>query len=577
MNNFFKFVIIGLVLIIGLSVIYILNGNNQSLDVGLSGPDEVMAGVPFDLKVEFSNQIDSVLKNVSIIVALPDGAVFAGSGEEKLVDSKDLGDLGQGSLVSENYKIIFLSAQGGSVSGGKGIGEKLKIKTLVSYSSGSSKYEKETEKEVKILDSGVSVEIKAPEEVFSGEEFDVSVNYKNISEVDFSGLELVLEYPANFTFISSDSKADSGNNVWELGDLRKGSEGSFTVKGSVAGPENSPVIFKADLNFSLNNQKYRIDLKDVNSVISPSPLSLLILLNDKQDYVTRLNDDLKYNIGYINNTDVPLREAVVRVQILGELFDLESLDTKAVFRKTDNTLTWNSSNTPELNYIAPRSAGFVSFSIKTKTNYPVRRLGDKDFILSVKAEIESPTVPEFLNASRTYNISKMETKVAGDLALSAGAFFRDAEAGILNKGTLPLKVNQPINFTIHWILKSFATDFNGIEVRAPLKEGVKFTGVAKSNFGNAPVLDEKTNEMVWTLEKLPANKGFVDDPVEVIFQIEATPSSSQIANYMPLLGETIVRSTDTFSSVQKEIRLAQITTALPDDITVGQQGGVVQP
>lgn len=567
MNNFFKFIIIGLILVIGLSVLYIVNNNNQSLDVGLIGSDEVMAGAPFDLKVEFSNQIGSVLKNVSLIVTLPEGAVFAGSGEEKLVDSKDLGDLGQGSLVSENYKIIFL----------KGIGEKNKIKALVSYTSGSSKYEKEKEKEVGVLDSGVSVEIKAPEKVFSGEEFDISINYKNISETDFYGLGLAIEYPANFTFISSDPKADSGNNAWELGDLRKGSEGHFTIKGSVAGPDNSPVIFKTDLSFSSNNRKYHIDLKDVDSAISPSPLSLLILLNDRQDHVTKLNDDLKYSIGYINNTDVPLRSAVVRAQIKGELFDLGSLDTKAVLRKTDNTLIWNSSNTPELNYIAPRSAGFVSFSIKTKTNYPVRRLGDKDFILSVKVEIESPTVPEFLNASRTYNVSKMETKVAGDLVLSAKAFFRDAEAGILNKGTLPLKVDQPIDLTIHWILKSFAADFNSIEVRAPLKDGVKFTGVAKSNFGNAPVLDEKTNEMVWTLEKLPANKGFVDDPVEVIFQIEATPSGSQIANYMPLLGETVIRSTDAFSSVQKEIRLAQITTALPDDVTVGQQGGVVQP
>jgi hypothetical protein len=567
MNNIYKFIILGLVLVIGLSLFYIVNNNNQSLDVGLISSDEVMAGVPFDFKVEFSNQIDSVLKKVSLIVTLPEGAVFAGSGGEKLVDSRDLGDIGQGSLISETYKIIFL----------KGIGDKSKIKALVSYSSGSSKYEKEKEKEIKILDSGVSVEIKAPEKVFSGEEFDVNVSYKNISEVDFYGLGLNIEYPANFTFISSDSKADSGNNNWELGDLRKGSEGNFVIKGSVAGPDNSPVVFKAKLDLSLSNQKYHIDLKDINFTISPSPLSLLILLNDKQDYVTKLNDDLKYNIGYINNADVPLRGVVVRAQIAGELFDLESLDTKAIFRKTDNTLIWNSSNTPELNYIAPKSAGFVSFSIKTKTNYPVRRLGDKDFILSVKTEIESPTVPEFLNTSRTYNVSKIETKVAGDLVLSTKAFFRDAQAGILNKGSLPLKVDQPIDFTIHWALKSFATDFTGIELRAPLKERVKFTGVAKSNFGNAPVFDEKTNEMVWTLEKMPANKGFVDDPIEIIFQIEATPSSSQIANYMPLLGETVMRATDTFSSVQKEFRLYPITSALPDDITVGQQGGVVQP
>lgn len=567
MNNIFKFVIIGLILIIGVSVLYIINGNNQDLDIGLTGPEEVMAGVPFDFKVEFSNQIDSVLKNVSVIVTLPDGAVFAGSGEEKLVDSRDLGDIGQGSLISESYKVIFL----------KGIGEKNKIKTLVSYSSGSSKYEKEKEKEIKILDSGVSVEIKVPEKVFGGEEFDISINYKNISEVDFNGLELVMEYPANFTFVSSDSKADSGNNIWELGDLRKGSEGDFVIKGSVAGPDNSSIIFKANLNFNLNNQKYHIDLKDIASTISPSPLSLLILLNNGQDYVTKLNDELKYNIGYINNTDVPLKQAVVRVQIKGELFDINSLDTRAVFRASDNTLIWNSSNTPELNYIAPRSAGFVSFSIKTKTNYPVRRLGDKDFVLSVRAEIESPTVPEFLNASRTYNISRIENKVAGDLVLSAKAFFRDAQAGILNKGTFPLKVGQPVNFTIHWTLKSFAADFTNIELRAPLKDGVKFTGIAKSSFGNSPVFDEKTNEMVWILEKLPANKGFVDDPVEVVFQIEATPSSSQIANFMPLLGETVVRATDAFSFVLKEFRLDQITTALPDDLTVGQQGGVVQP
>ena len=567
MNNIFKLTIIALVAIIGLSVFYIINDNNQGLDVSLSGSDEVMAGVPFDLKVEFSNQIDSVLKNVSLIVTLSEGAVFVGSGEEKLVDNKNLGDIGQGSLISETYKIIFL----------KGIGDKSKIKALVSYSSGSSKYEKEVEKEVKILDSGVSVKIKVPEKVFGGEEFDVNVDYKNISESDFSGLGLTIEYPANFTFISSDSKADSGNNIWDLGDLRRGSEGSFTIKGSVAGPDNSSVVFKSNLTFDLNNQKYHIDLNEAGSIISPSPLSLAILLNDKQDYVAGLNDELKYNIGYINNTDVPLSQGVVRVQIKGELFDLDSLDTKAIFRSSDNTLIWNSSNTSELNYIAPRSAGFVSFTIKTKTNYPVRRLGDKDFVLSVKAEIESPTVPEFLNANKTYNISRMETKVAGNLVLTNKALFRDALAGILNKGTLPLKVGQPINFTIHWILKSFASDFTGIEVRAPLKEGVKFTGVAKSNFGNAPVLDEKTNEIVWTLEKISANKGFVDDPIEVIFQIEATPASSQIANYMPLLGETTLRAMDVFTSVPKELKLDQITTALPDDFTVGQQGGVVQP
>lgn len=570
MNNFFKFLILALVLVIIGSVFYIFNNNSQNLDVSLSAPDSVMAGVPFDFKVEFSNQLSSVIKNVSLIVTLPDGAAFVGSDTEKLVDSKSLGDLGSGSLISQDYQIVFL----------KGIGESRKIKALVYYySSDSAKYQKEVQQSINILSNGVTVELKAPEKVVNGQEFNVDINYKNVSSVDFSGLELSIEYPPNFTFVSSNSKPDTGNNVWVLGDLRKGSDGHFTVKGSVSGPDNSRVIFKSKLKMSLGSKQYSLDLTDTALTISPSPLSLSVVLNERSDYAATTGDTLNYVISYINNTDVALKDAVVKAQLTGELFNLGSIDTKANFRSSDNTLIWNSGNTSGLSYIAPRSAGVVSFAIKTDSNYPIRRLGDKDFLLSIKAEIESPTVPEFLSTSTnsTYNVINFSSKVSGTLSLMTKAYFRDASSGILNKGAMPPKVGQPTNFTLHWILKSFATDFNSIEIRAPLKDGVKFAGISNTNFGKAPVWDDKTNEMVWTLDKLPANKGFVDDPAEAVFQIEATPLSSQVANYMPLLGQTIMKATDAFTSNQVQFQLDQITTALPDDTTIGQQGGVVQP
>jgi hypothetical protein len=597
MNKFSKFLILALILIIGFSVFYILNNSSQNLDINLVAPKEAMTGVPFDLKVEFSNQLSSVLKNVSLMITLPEGAAFVGSGTEKLVDSKDLGDLGQGSLISQNYKIVFLKnaglpgqglpgqglpgqglpGQGLPRQGLSGQGQSNEIKALISYTSGSSKYQKEEIDSIKILPSGVSMEFQAPEKVFSDEKFELNVNYKNISDTDFYSLELSIEYPANFTFDSASTKPDTANNIWDIGDLNKASEGSFTIKGSIAGPDNSQAVFKPKLKINLDDKDYYLDLNDVNLTISPSPLSLAVLLNDKQDYVAKPNDSLKYVISYINNTDIPLKNAVVKAQLKGEMFDLRSLDTKAAFRSSDNTLIWNSGNSPELNYIAPRSAGFVSFTVKTQNNYPVRRLGDKDFILSVETQIESPTVPDFLNANKTYNVSKLETKVAGSLSLSAKTFFRDAQSGILNKGTMPPKVGQPTSFTVHWILSSFATDFTGIEIRALLKEGVRFTGTVTSNFGNAPVLDPTTNEVVWTLDKLPANKGFVDDPAEAIFQIEATPSGSQIANFMPLVGNAVLKATDAFASEQIISESGPITTSLPDDITIGQQGGVVQP
>ncbi len=284
-------------------------------------------------------------------------------------------------------------------------------------------------------------------------------------------------------------------------------------------------------------------------------------------------------ISYINNTDIALKSAIVKAQLQGELFDFSSLNTNANFNSSNNTLTWNSGNTSGLGYIAPKSAGVVSFNIKTSNSYPITRLGDKNFDLSVKVEIESPTVPDFLSASTTstYNVINFDSKVSGKISLTSAAYFRDANSGILNNGNMPPKVGQPTDFTIHWALKSFATDFNGIEVRVPLNDGVKFTGVATSNYGNPPVYEASTSEMVWTLDSLPANKGFVDSPAEAVFQIEATPSSSQVANYMPLLGETTMTATDAFTSNSISSQLTPITTALPDDTTIGQQGGVVQP
>jgi hypothetical protein len=565
--NIIKLLTITLFLIIITSVLYIFSGSDKDLNISLIVPSEVMVGVPFDLKAEFSNQLNSVLKDASLIITLPEGTAFVGSAEGKMVESKELGDIGTGSLISENFKVVFLN----------GSGENREIGVLVSYYSSSSKYEKEEKESIKILDNGIKIDFDAPEQVFNGEEFEVKINYKNVSELDFYGLGLDIEYPANFTFISSDYKPDIGNNIWDLGDLRSGSEGDFVIKGSVVGPDNSPVVFKSKLKIDLGNKEYYLDLDDVNLVISPSPLSIAILLNNDQEYIARTQDTLKYVISYINNTNVPLKNSVVRAYLSGELFDLVSLDTKAIFRSSDNSLVWNSSNSPALDYIAPKSAGFVSFTINTKDRYPTRRLGDKDFSLKIRVEIESPTVPEFLDVDKTYNTSKLETKVAGSLSLETEAYFRDAQSGILNKGTLPPRVGEPINFTIHWILNSLASDFANIEIKAFLEEGVEFTGTAKSNFGNIPVFDEETNEIIWVLDKLPANKGFVGSPAEAIFQIEAIPSSEQIANYMNLIGKTSMKAIDAFTSEEVGLNLSPITTSLPNDLTVGQQGGVVQP
>jgi len=514
------------------------------------------------LKVEFSNQSGAVLKDVLLTVNLPEGAVFAGKKEGKSLERKDLGNIGEGSLMSETYRVVFLSGRD-SVK---------KFRAAIDYSPTTlgANFEITKEIEVVVLDAGVIIEMVGPEQVFSGEEFDLEIIYRNISEINFIDLELKLEYPPNFSFLSSTVKPDKGKDTWLLGDLRKGSEGNFTIRGSVIGPEESTVEFKPILKTTLAGRNYNLEIPLFSLTIAPSPLSLAIALNGQPDYISKLNDNLEYVISYVNDTDVALRRVVIRAQLVGELFDFNYLNADALFRSSDNTLIWNFQNTPNLNMLPSNSAGFVKFNIKTKNSFPIRRFSDKDFILKINAEIESPTV-------ETFNVAKLETKISGNIIVEARGYFRDAQAGILNKGLMPPRVGQPTNFTIHWILKNFATDTSRVEVRAELEEGVKFTGIAKSNFGEVPFYDQENNQMVWQINKLSANRGVVDQPLEAIFQIEAIPSINQAGKYMTLLGQAFVRAYDDWTGLGIADLSPPISTALPYDTTVASQGGVVQP
>jgi hypothetical protein len=562
--------IIILAVISAISVFYIWRFyNNRSLVLDFEAPVSALRGTPFDVKVNISNNTGAILENAVLTLTLPEGVAFFGSDVSKTIDNKSLGNVGAGSLVQESYKIIVFFQEGNNAN----------LKATLSYSpaSLSARFEKNSVISINVGSSGAEAELVLPDEITSGEEFEITVAYKNISDIDFSDLELKIEYPPNFSFLSSSLKPDANNNIWFLGDLRKGSEGKFVIKGSIIGSEGESVGFNSYLSLRAVGQTYLVNQKTIQTKIAYSPLSVAIQLNNDPEYTARTGDLLNYSISYINKTDSPLRNAVFRAQLIGELFDFTALQTQAAFRQADNTLIWNSANTPSLALIPPGSAGIIIFALKTKSDYSIRRFSDKNFTLVVNAEGESPTVPASVKASRIFSKAKLETKVLGKIMLDAKGYFRDAGSGFLNKGPLPPKVGQATNFTIHWILKSLASDFSNVEVRAVLGDNVKMVGESRSNTGSLPTYDPKNNEVVWLIDRIQANQGVISDPIEAVFQIEVIPSSAQAGAYMKLIGDSFARGRDEWSGIESANNDVAITTALPDDVTVGGQGGVVQP
>lgn len=540
--------------------------DTKSLLVSLIVDSPVSLGKPFELEVNVSNESQNILKDTELIIELPDDIVFLGSSSEKKIDSKIIGNLGAGGLSQETFKLLALAGESTIK----------KIKATVSYlpESLGSRFEVSRDIDFSVVGSSIDLDLSMPQKVFSGEEFETTITYKNISDTDFEDLRLKINYPPLFKFKSASLEPEFGNNFWELGDLRSNSAGKITIKGELLGQDDSFFEFRSTLETNLLGRSYTIAEKTASVAIAPSPLSITIELNDGQDFIAHLNDDLRYALTFTNNTDVALKDVIIKAKIIGQMFDLPSLNTAAAFRSVDNTLVWNFSNTPELGVIPAGQIGEVHFNFKVKDSYPIARLSDKNFTLKVEAEIESPTVPHSVASARTIGVAKIETKVGGQIKIEAQGFFRDAASGILNKGPWPLKVGERTNLTIHWLVSNYGTDVRDAEIKAFLGPNVRLTGVIKGNTNSEPSYNERTQEIVWKLDSIPATKGILTAPLETIFQIEVTPSITDLGSPVTLIKDTSMKGTDQFTLEILKAEHDEVTSNTLADPTVAGQGAV---
>ncbi|TSC89857.1 MAG: Uncharacterized protein G01um10143_347 [Parcubacteria group bacterium Gr01-1014_3] len=540
----------------------------SGFEIELKMPDQVFVGVPFDLDVNLINNSGNPLQNVQLFVQLPEGVAFVGSPATKSVDVRDMKNIGDGGLQQQVYKLI--------VSSGENSIKQIFARAIYSSGSLKSRFERRQEQELAVGGYGLQLDISTPQKTFSGEDFDIEVFYKNVSDQDFSDLKLKLDYPPTFNFKKSTLKPDTGNNIWVLGGLRKGSEMKFKVTGNLVGPDGSFFDLKAAVEANLSGHNYPVNVKTATLSIAPSPLSIRIELNDNPDYVAKAGDSLNYTLTYVNNTDTGLRDVVIRAQLVGAMFDVGTLSTNGSLRSSDNTIIWNASNVPQLASLPPGANGNVDFTLRAKNDFPIKRLSDKNFTLKVASVIESPTVPQFVEATKTMGASTLETKVGGQIKLEAKVFFRDAESGIINKGPLPLKVGKPTQFTVHWILTNYGTDVKTIQVRAFLGGNVKYAGVSKSTTGQSPVYNDNAQEMYWDVNRIAAGTGVVNKPAEAIFQIEATPSVTNLNQFMDLIQKSTLTGIDEFTNLEIKADDQSVSSSLPDDPTASGQGIVVQ-
>ena len=539
---------------------------SREISLSASVPNNILMGVPFDLAVDFDNGSKNILGNVRLSVLLPEGTAALNVGKEKRVFEKEIGDINPESGFSEKIKILVFS-------GGESV-KKFNISVNYDSSLGVA-FEKKQSAEISIREPAIKLDLVAPEKVLNNEEFETIIKYANISEFDFSGVKLNFNFPKDF-IVKSFNPAINGN-VLDIGNLNKNQKGEIAVVGKISGANQTFFEINSSVEAFYGNQVFKISEKTAKVNIAPSPLFLKIESDITSGYVLP-NNNLRFRIAYLNNSDVGLGDVIIKAKLSGEMFDFSRLRTNASFNSRDNTLTWNAASDFGLRLIEPGGSGAVEFEISVKQSYPIKRLSDKNFVLKIAADISSPTVPYYVAADKTTGFANWEIKVAGAITLDSKIYFRDYSAlasGISNKGSLPPKANQPINFIIHWIVGNYSTDVREANVGAYLGSGVRLVGEAKSNINTIPVYNERTQEVSWFIDKIAATKGIINKPIEAVFQIELLPNANQIGQYPILIGDSSISTIDEFVNLQLTGAAEGVTTRDLSDIGFDSKNGEV--
>ncbi|HEY4525597.1 MAG TPA: hypothetical protein VJL32_00670 [Candidatus Paceibacterota bacterium] len=534
------------------------------IEMEFETPTEVAVGQPFEIAVHFSNPNDQIIKNTKLSLVLPEGISFVGKPSDQRAYEQTIGDIGPGSLNRQSFNLIVVN----------GVQSVKRITARLVYglaSNPSAEFESKKETSISIGQSSIEVSFSAPEKVFAGQNFDVGVNYVNNTDQDLDNVQLKLEYPPTFQYKESSVEPSRGNNYWDLGSLRAGQKGELAINGNLVGREVVEYAFNGTITASYQGQVYTISAQTTKISIATSPLILGIQANNSSDQILNFGGRVRYTINYRNDSNTTLASLSVQANIAGEVLDFSTLRTDGSLDSVSNTITWNTATTPSLVNISPGASGSVYFDLQLKSQFTPVKLTDKNYTVKIDAQIESPTIPAGASGDKTVSMTSLENKVAGRLDLFTKGYFRDASSGILNSGSYPPRVNVPTQYTIHWILRNYATDMGKVRVSANLRPNTKFTGVTKSTIDSKPKYDSETGEVVWEVGNIAAAQGIVGGKLEAIFQVENTPAVNEVDQDSLLVGDSKLTAKDLFTDLDVTASSKAIATNLPDDTSLGTE------
>ncbi|MBI2582974.1 hypothetical protein HYV98_01825, partial [Candidatus Azambacteria bacterium] len=549
--------------------------STREVRLELAASGEARSGSVVSVTVRYRNGSKELLRNAELVFRYP---VRSFPTEPRLSQASErpqvrfpLGSLGEGSEGEKTFSFLFLGE----------VGEIKNFEAVLSYEPGTRRYtlENRTQREIRVSGETLTLHIEGPERAIASDPVEYRLKYKNDGDVGISEVRVVADLPTGFSLVSAVPEAEEhGPEMWLLGDLSSGEEGELKIAGKLSGSPGEAKTIRASIGSRVANDYLPFKEVKFSTELAPAFLSLAVLANGSADPVAvDPGANIRYTIRFKNGAAFPLRELVLQAQLSGEMIDLGAVNLfGGSFSSQEERAVWSGGNIPTLKELRPGEEGSVEFDLRLRESYPVRSLSDKNFRVTLKAAIDTPTVPPGVGTGRLHAEAEYISKVNSRLDLSALGYFTDPIVTSKSSGPIPPKVNQTTTYFIHWRIGSPANDIDEVLVRSVLPPNVSWGGNQLSLGGAPPAeYNARTNTVSWRIRRLASGTGVVRGSLETIFRVALTPSVSEVSQVPVIFAKTEAEGRDAFTGKELATEASEIPASLPDDPSVEQ--GIVVP
>lgn len=546
----------------------------QQVQLKIELPPAVNLNEEVILTIPYANNNPVGLKDAHLIVNLPPNFLISSTVPQADSTGKSTAEWNLGEIAPQQGKTLELK---GRFTGRDE--DSASFKSLLTYtpSNFNSQFQNDATSSTKVIGVPLSLFIDSTRTVASGYVLSYQIKIRNNGGEPFQELKINMTYPMGFSFVNSSVPLIGDNkNVWSIPTILSNEEKVLTIEGKIEGnvgdQKNLAVTIGKD---DPDGFKEYIKKEAITEITSPPIVISQAVANDQT--VVHKGDQLNFAINYSNKADRPIGQAIVKVKLDGSLFDLKSIELEdgGWYDSNNREVVWQGGKVPALSLINPGDTGKLTFGVKISNFIPFTLDKKSNFTSQTTVSIESPEMPTPIGQNKIVTGNTLDFKLSTAAGISSTVFYSDGT--IPNSGPIPPTVGKKTTYTVHWMITNAFNDLRNVAVKTVLPYGVDWTDKA---FPSKSGLDfnQRTREVTWNLERVPAGAGIDKPAANLVFQIALTPTDNDAGKAMDLIGDILFTGIDTFSQEAINLTAKGVKTTLPDDKSMSEDmGRVIRP